>query len=987
MPKKGGKEDNVTPKKLVKAPSADGNVVQALGVKRPVPAVAGMEAVQGNIEWQINMMDKLADSVHQGNIQHELQDAITFGKNFLTKDDALVPLGMRSPVASPAEVIARAKTTAEVLFGGALGMLDLDIRVKPMDLLDLGRMRWGIQTLQAEGQVHGVLGTVAVQAAAIQDNAVYTGLLRVERDADIDAVLLAIYWHKDCAGALSRLRTQCRDTVFSAQRCGQGLSLSLERFVRTEAEEKKRAVAGQSSWRKAIDLKAIVVQAEGERNGRSDAALAAALLADKDSMMSESWNKDTIGRYLAVASKLDKHSQDILTKWEFIFQRGTLVDGFTNLRSAASVCATPAEMTVLLETLFFEQCCKMRKAISHRGRNHQAEVSHLFRGLLLRNVFFKYLRQIFPKLADSVQSHGTWEWYHEQYRVTRSGLLEESGTHDQSDDEPGTPQNAPSDDEVQTRYMSKQKLIALMDTVAKNKHEAAFTGLARCTGTSHQLDLAVEPMKMVHAKVNEVLQLYKIDFPPEVVREGSLPEAVVATPTTAGEYSPATVKTTSAIQSEEEYATKLSQHVSECRRQEAEAIKAYVDQRIVLKICRYESNAVENKLKQITFMSEPGRKLFMYDSFCRDPLNWTTLKKKKRSYLTGAKVQMTINQPSQDDGDTLAVMKNAYSIFATGRSADNLLEDVLAVIVPGAGQDTPENGMLTAAWKSLKMTGPKHVGPKIGRITMSQQELMQQLYTRGSWNRSPDHNLVFTFQAAPPSSGGGRKRMRYLSDAGGMGDTYFNVWPVPVLPLANMVKCTVKEHDDIFLEDTAQDSGAEDGAGGAAVEDLGEQLVPFPRELHCKLTREMIHVWDIDVGVIFNPGSGQSLLAFIMENKRAVGFAKNQVHRSLIMKMLTDAVRTLGLAQHTPPPKPKELTVWESSLGQRAASKAPSGPPVVLGSHPPAPGPAAGQPQLEAVPSMGTGAARIDALPLPVQAPKAGPMSAGLATFGQTNLR
>ena len=38
----------------------------------------------------------------------------------------------------------------------------------------------------------------------------------------------------------------------------------------------------------------------------------------------------------------------------------------------------------------------------------------------------------------------------------------------------------------------------------------------------------------------------------------------------------------------------------------------------------------------------------------------------------------------------------------------------------------------------------------------------------------------------------------------------------------------------------------------------------------------MIYLWEIDVGVIFIPGSGKSLLAFILENKRAVTIVKNK---------------------------------------------------------------------------------------------------------------
>ena len=51
--------------------------------------------------------------------------------------------------------------------------------------------------------------------------------------------------------------------------------------------------------------------------------------------------------------------------------------------------------------------------------------------------------------------------------------------------------------------------------------------------------------------------------------------------------------------------------------------------------------------------------------------------------------------------------------------------------------------------------------------------------------------------------------------------------------------------------------------------DLGDNVIPFPRELHEQFTREMIYVWEIDVGVILSLGSVKSLLAFVLENRRS----------------------------------------------------------------------------------------------------------------------
>jgi hypothetical protein len=118
-----------------------------------------------------------------------------------------------------------------------------------------------------------------------------------------------------------------------------------------------------------------------------------------------------------------------------------------------------------------------------------------------------------------------------------------------------------------------------------------------------------------------------------------------------------------------------------------------------------------------------------------------------------------------------------------------------------------------------------------------------------------------------------------------------------------MDKVTQASHDEICAHDAADDSGAEDGAGTAVTQDLGDSVVPFPREWNEKLAREMIHVWEIDVGVIWNPSSGKSVLAFILENRRAVGIMNNRAHMEFVVQRLMEAVKANSLA-----PDPQKQT-------------------------------------------------------------------------------
>ena len=65
------------------------------------------------------------------------------------------------------------------------------------------------------------------------------------------------------------------------------------------------------------------------------------------------------------------------------------------------------------------------------------------------------------------------------------------------------------------------------------------------------------------------------------------------------------------------------------------------------------------------------------------------------------------------------------------------------------------------------------------------------------------------------------------------------------------------------------------------VADPGDRVVPFPGAFHVNLWQEMIYVWGIDAAVRLHPGSGQALLAFVLERKCAVGVLHMQSARTM----------------------------------------------------------------------------------------------------------
>ena len=73
-----------------------------------------------------------------------------------------------------------------------------------------------------------------------------------------------------------------------------------------------------------------------------------------------------------------------------------------------------------------------------------------------------------------------------------------------------------------------------------------------------------------------------------------------------------------------------------------------------------------------------------------------------------------------DHNDTLALLTEVYNQFQSMH--DKVLEDAIAVIIPVAATDNPDNQALSKAYTSLRMIKPKHVCAKIGTMPLEQRD-------------------------------------------------------------------------------------------------------------------------------------------------------------------------------------------------------------------------------------------------------------------------
>ena len=133
----------------------------------------------------------------------------------------------------------------------------------------------------------------------------------------------------------------------------------------------------------------------------------------------------------------------------------------------------------------------------------------------------------------------------------------------------------------QTRFESKRKLQSFMDQVALGRHDHSFTCMTRHTLSTNNLDLGCEGMKNAQKVVSDIWALYKTECPDTSASNSALPSTELQMPVLgAGEHTPAHVKASSSIESEEEYHAKLSAYQEQCRKAFDDSTREHIELRI-----------------------------------------------------------------------------------------------------------------------------------------------------------------------------------------------------------------------------------------------------------------------------------------------------------------------------------------------------------------------------------------------------------------------
>ena len=263
------------------------------------------------------MVAKFEEMVYTDTIAEELRLAQAYLQGPAALDTYMQPLGVTVAKASCADVYAQFQQAAaptSMSFSATLWMLDLTHRLMGIDKLDLARMRWAVELVAESGSFHKVIDGFPVAAESIPAAGEYMGLHKIERDADLDAVVLVVYWNRPENETVKHAwHEHLRDLHFKAQRAGHGAAVAVERFLRFDEEEKKRQVMGLSTFRRATELRVLLEAAESQRQAHEcDAKLASRVLGTKQALQA-TWSEDTCRRYLLISERFSAESTSIMT--------------------------------------------------------------------------------------------------------------------------------------------------------------------------------------------------------------------------------------------------------------------------------------------------------------------------------------------------------------------------------------------------------------------------------------------------------------------------------------------------------------------------------------------------------------------------------------------------------------------------------------------------------------------------------------------------
>jgi len=174
--------------------------------------------------------DKFKKLVISGNLGEELNKSY----QYVTALQKMQPAGITVATREFADVKKLVSDNAEgVMFSGTLSQLRVDERA--LSTIDYGRIGYIIESAENDAQLKNMLGVIIVN---IEDGE-QLHFMRANKDAEVDALCLLMYWNSQNKEVQSRLIALASDLVFHGRRLGAGSKVFAAKFELMNADEKK----------------------------------------------------------------------------------------------------------------------------------------------------------------------------------------------------------------------------------------------------------------------------------------------------------------------------------------------------------------------------------------------------------------------------------------------------------------------------------------------------------------------------------------------------------------------------------------------------------------------------------------------------------------------------------------------------------------------------------------------------------------------------
>ena len=138
-------------------------------------------------------------------------------------------------------------------------------------------------------------------------------------------------------------------------------------------------------------------------------------------------------------------------------------------------------------------------------------------------------------------------------------------------------------------------------------------------------------------------------------------------------------------------------------------------------------------------------------------------------------------------------------------------------------------------------------------------------------------------------------------------------WPVSAIPFGQLARTSAAKAEKIFENVSTLDDDEDSDCDVVPMmaDELGlaeDEVIPFPYELHAMMGQEMMNVFDTDVMVLINPGTGQMVKGVLAVHKWAICVCRSTTHKQLIHAELQKWVKTMNLVSFADKPtKPDDV--------------------------------------------------------------------------------